>query len=87
MVSALIIVLSSCSKDPDIDGDRALGCVDLAEKISESLTTYVNDPTVANCQAYVKNLKKYLNGKACFGHFYYEAYREALDELEDECTD
>lgn len=80
----LALFFISCSKDSGDDGPG--GCIAEAERVSTSLNAYLENPTVDNCKAYVASLRNYLDGNACFGNVYYEAYKEALDDLnESEC--
>ncbi len=80
----LVIFFIGCSKDSSDDGPG--GCIAEAEKVTESLNTYLSDPSVDNCKAYIASLRNYLDANACFGNVYYEAYKEALDDLnEQEC--
>ena len=80
----LVIFFIGCSKDSSEDGPG--GCVAEAEKVTESLNNYVNDPSVENCKAYIASLRNYLDANACFSNLYYESYQKALEDLNDhEC--
>ena len=52
----LVIFFIGCSKDSSEDGPG--GCVAEAEKVTESLNNYVNDPSVENCKAYIASFLK-----------------------------
>ena len=84
MVFCVAILFSSCRKT--ILGETE-NCMENIEKINVSLQTYMADPSVANCKNYVNALRSYLNANACFGNIFFEEYKEALKELEDdECN-
>lgn len=70
-----------CRKSDPVGPD---GCLGRIEKVSETLNTYIENPTVDNCQAYVDALRKYINTGACFGNVFFAEYEKELKELEDD---
>lgn len=48
----------SCKKDEVVSVDA---CAANADLVSKAATTYGNAPTVANCQAYLASVNKYLD--------------------------
>lgn len=87
LISGILLValfFVSCRKAAIVGNDN---CIDRIQKVSESLNTYVQNPSVDNCKAYVDALRKYVNAGACFGNIYFEEYKKELNELEeDECN-
>lgn len=83
LCTLLGLVMSSCAKEAT---NEILDCTSYSQEISESLNTYVMDPTVENCKAYLAALRKYLEDGACFSELFHEEYKRELAELEQaEC--
>jgi len=84
IIYGLLIVsvfFGGCRKAAVVGTD---GCLSRIEKVSESLSAYLENPTVDNCKDYVDALRKYVNAGACFGNIYFEDYKKELNELEDD---
>ena len=77
------VIQISCRKSVFVETEN---CLSQIEKVSETLNTYVQDPTESNCKAYLDALRFYINSNACFGNVFFEEYRRQLKEAEeDEC--
>lgn len=59
LFATCLILTYSCKKDEAAVSVDA--CATNADLFSKALTTYSNAPTVANCQAYLASVNKYLD--------------------------
>ncbi len=69
-----IILLSSCGKDKA----SPMNCASNAEKVGDVATTYAQNPTKANCEAYKSAVRDFY--KSC-ANFYTGASKQAMDEF------
>jgi hypothetical protein len=59
MITAGLLLSYSCKKDePVVSADA---CVANANLVTTAATTYGNNPTKANCEAYLASINKYLD--------------------------
>lgn len=64
----------------------AVNCETKVNAVVDALNTYVETPTKENCVKYVNALKDYVNSNACFNNAVYNAYKQQLDDFnENDC--
>ncbi|GAA3642418.1 hypothetical protein [Flavivirga jejuensis] len=66
MLSALLIgALGFTSCGSDDDGDSAKSCETLAQELTDTLSDYVTDQSVENCNAYKAALQALVDNGTC----------------------
>lgn len=100
VASTVVLSFSSCNKDDDSNGPNgpcvgysswALSLSDEAAALSSAASTYGQDPTTENCQAYKQAYIDYIdaaeNISSCVPAGQKAAYQQSLDDARDSLND
>ena len=69
MMFSIAMLVGSCKKDSVLNPLNAGDCTKLIEDYQSALEAYLNNPSVATCEAYKSSLQDYADGCAGFAGY------------------